>query len=417
MAAHGELAGDRPPPHGLTEFYLWTSAGGVIGGIFNALLAPVVFNQVTEYPITLVLACFLLPGRDRPGPEPLSWRSALPAPLTVGLLVILGTVAAGRVGQVGTPAGILAAYALPALLCFSVSRHPIRFGLGVAAFLLAAGWSGSVQPGQQGTQVFAERSFFGVTRVLFDPGRQQNTLFHGTTVHGAQKLDPARRMVPLAYYHPTGPIGQVFSALPRAGGVRSVAVVGLGAGSLACYAAPGQDWTFYEIDPVVMKVARDERFFTYLRDGAPQAAIKAGDARISLQRAPEGRFDFMIMDAYSSDAIPVHLLTREALQIYLGRLRAPGLLAFHISNRHFDLEPVLASLATDARLAALTSQQLSLTPEEAAAGKECSQWVILARDPATLDRLSLPEAWRPLRSRPGTSVWTDDFSSIITTLR
>ena len=184
---------------------------------------------------------------------------------------------------------------------------------------------------------------------------------------------------------------------------------------MACYAVPGQNWTFYEIDPAVIRIARDERFFTFLRDLSATVRIEAGDARLSLQAAPDRAFDLMVLDAYSSDAIPVHLLTREALQLYLDKLTYGGLLAFHISNRHLDLEPILAELASDASLVALTELQMEILPEEVIAGKKASQWVLMARKALPPGRLS--DAWKPLRNIPGTPVWTDDFSSILRALR
>ncbi|HOY65292.1 MAG TPA: fused MFS/spermidine synthase [Candidatus Ozemobacteraceae bacterium] len=432
MVMHGELARGRPEPVYLTEYYLWMSLGGVIGGMFNALLAPLVFTGVTEYAVTLVLACLLLPsgpaGLRHPGaagPLPASCGSGpgsrfgvreLAFPIATGLFATIGTIGVAHLEIGGTPGGILLAYAVPALICFGSSRRPLGFGLSVGMFLLTTSLVAGSQVGPHGRLIHAERSFFGVSRVFHDVRRNQHTLYHGSTIHGGQKLDPALRAVPLSYYHPTGPIGKVLGEANRAGDFRSIGVVGLGAGALACYALPGQTWTFYEIDPAVIRIARDERFFTYLHDRAPDARIEAGDARLSLRRAGNRQFDLLVLDAYSSDAIPVHLLTREAVRLYLEKLGDRGLLAFHISNRHLDLEPILAGLASDAGLVALTERQTDIPPHEAAAGKEPSQWVLMARTASDLSRLS-PDVWKQLRSEPGTPLWTDDFSSILSALR
>jgi len=406
MVCHGELARDRPPPAHLTEFYLWLSVGGVLGGVFNALVAPLVFDSVAEYPLTVVLACLLAPGARGGGRGQVVRDVALP--------VVTGGVTAGLIvgtewaGPAAAPVGSLLALVVPAMLCFGFSRRPLRFGLGIGAILLA----GTLSTGEQGRVVATRRSFFGVNRVTLDATRGLHLLIHGSTLHGAQSLDPARRREPLGYYDPSGPIGQVFEAL---GDPPSVALVGLGAGALACYARPRDEWDFYEIDPLVESIARDPRYFTYLRDCLPDARVVLGDARLSLARAGR-RYDLIVLDAYSSDAIPVHLLTREALQMYLDRLAPVGVLAFHISNQHLDLEPVLADLARDASLAALIRGD-DVTPAERARGKLASRWAVMARRPDDLGSLVTDARWAPPRAPAGGRVWTDDFSSVLGVLR
>ena len=205
----------------------------------------------------------------------------------------------------------------------------------------------------------------------------------------------------------------MFAAL---GDPPAVAVVGLGAGALACYARPGEAWDLYEIDPLVERIARDPEYFTYLRDCLPEARVVLGDARLSLSRAAR-RYDLIVLDAYSSDAIPVHLLTREALGLYLDRLAPAGVLAFHISNQHLDLEPVLADLARDAGLVALLQVDTHVTPAERAGGKLPSRWAVMARRPADLGALTSDARWAPPRGRADGRVWTDDFSSVLGVLR
>ncbi len=205
---------------------------------------------------------------------------------------------------------------------------------------------------------------------------------HGGTLHGRQSLNPARRREPLSYYTTSGPIGQVFATGER----RRVAVVGLGAGTLACYYRAGQEWTFYEIDPSVEQIARNPAYFTFLRDCAPDASVVLGDARLTLARATEQRYDLIVLDAYSSDSTPIHLLTREALALYRDRLAPGGLLAFHISNQYLDLKVVLAALARDAGMVSLYQDDRVISAEEAASGKNASQWMILAREQADFRR-------------------------------
>ncbi|MGH2351166.1 MAG: spermidine synthase, partial [Chloroflexota bacterium] len=367
MVCHGEVAADRPPSHYLTEFYFWLALGGVLGGAFSALAAPLLFNTVAEYPLALVVAC-LAGYRHHDAPDDRDDRGERRTTagrrervLDVGLPLALGALAAGlllrgREGGLTTSAvGIALVFGPVALICLSFRRRPLRFGLAIAAILLASAQFYV----DRGDVLLVERSFFGVHRVrraTLEPDTSYHVLVHGTTVHGLQSLDPSRRQEPLLYYHSSGPVGQIFRALGPGDAARPVAVVGLGAGGLACYGAPGQRWYFYEIDPEVERIARDPQYFTFLRDCPPDVQVILGDARLSLTEAPPGAYHLIVLDAYSSDAIPIHLITREALAIYLDKLAAGGVLAFHISTRHLDLAPVLGRLARDAGLVCLVQE-------------------------------------------------------------
>jgi spermidine synthase len=191
-----------------------------------------------------------------------------------------------------------------------------------------------------------------------------------------------------------------------------VAAVGLGAGAVACYARPGQEWTFYEIDPEVERIARDPKCFTYLGDCAGVVKVVLGDARLSLQRVPDGYFGLMILDAYNSDTIPLHLITREALALYLQKLASGGILAFHITNRHLDLEPLLADLAEDAGLAGLYQHDVVGVDEFTRTGRMESRWVLMCRNPLQLRALSSNPRWQPLQPRATLRIWTDDYASV-----
>lgn len=408
MLCHGELAADRPAPTHLTEFYLWLSVGGALGGVFNALVAPLIFHSVTEYPLALVLACLVgLPAA--PGSETLRGRAAdwlaaaLLGALTAGLVL---AVQATRFKADAAMSGLV--FGGPALVCYFFSRRPLRFALGTGALLLA----GTLYQGEKGRVLHAERSFFGVHRVTLDPSGQYHLLVHGTTLHGMQSLDPARRREALTYYHRTGPIGDVLAHYGRNARQR-IGVVGLGAGSLASYAQPRQPWTFFELDPAVLRLARDERYFTFLRDSPADLCVVLGDARRSLAAEPEAGFDVLILDAYSSDAIPVHLVTREALALYLHKLAPGGVLAFHISNLHLDLAPVFGALAADAHLACLIRDNTDVTFRELAAGKAPSIWLVMARQADELTALAGDARWQPVRpAAQPLPVWTDDYSSL-----
>src|SRR5439155_25787062 len=190
-------------------------------------------------------------------------------------------------------------------LCYVMVDRQLRFGLGLAALFLA----GTLYHGVYGRVVFQERSFFGIHRVTQDPDARAHSLVHGNTVHGQQRFGPGERRVGRTYYHASGPMAQVFQMLAKRGDRRPVAVVGLGAGSLAVYGQPGQELTFYEIDPVVIRIATDPALFTFLQDSPAKIDMVPGDARLTLAKAPDQRYGLIVIDAFSSDAIPVHLLT------------------------------------------------------------------------------------------------------------
>jgi len=431
MVCHGAIARDRPAPAHLTEFYLWMSVGGVLGGLFNALLAPLLFTTVVEYPLVLVLACLLLESDAQGGAAKRSaadqaardirrsplvarrWLLDLGLPIAIGALVAGAILGARMIGASNSPAVYGLLFGVPSLICFSFSRRPLRFGLAIGAILLAS----TLYTSDQGQVLHAERSFFGLHRVLVDATGRFHTLAHGSTRHGMQNLDPVLRDQPLTYYTRTGPIGQVLADLSaRRAGAR-VAVIGLGAGSLACYKQPDQQWTFYEIDPSVVRIARNPHYFTYLQDCAPDSDILLGDARLSLVSAPDRVYDLIVLDAYSSDSIPVHLLTREALVLYERQLAPGGVLAFHISNLYLDLKPALGNLAADAGMAGIVRDDLVLDAEQQASGKSASQWAIMGRLASDLGALAGDPRWQPLATQPGTPVWTDDYSSILSVFR
>lgn len=412
LLCHGQLAADRPPTVWLTEFYLWLSIGGVIGGVFNALLAPLVFDSTVEYPLVLTLACFVTlraaNGSGTPRATRGDWLAA--AGLGAAALGLVVMVQATRFRADPAMSGLV--FGVPALACFFFSRRPLRFALGVAALLLA----GSLYQGAKGRVLRAERTFFGLHRVTLDPTGQFHLLVHGMTLHGQQSLDPARRTEALTYYHRTGPIGQVMSLYAR-DPARRIGAVGLGAGSLAAFAAKQQPWTYFEIDPVVLRLAQDVRYFTFLHDSPGAMRFVLGDARLSLSRERDASFDVLILDAYSSDAIPVHLVTREALALYRRKLASGGLMAFHISNVHLDLEPVFTELAHDAGLVALTRDDTVVSEEERGLGKAGSIWLVMAQRRDDLALLARDPRWRSSRGDRNQTLWTDDYSSLLSVFR
>ena len=408
LICHGMLAQDRPRSEHLTEFYLWVAFGGVLGGIFNALLAPMIFRSVYEYSLAMIVAAFL-----RPYVGPLvatrlnRWLDLL---LPVGLgLLLLGMIKGFNTVPVLSPRmAHIVIFGLLGVLCMTFAYRPVRFGLGMAAFMIASNY----YTGSSGGVLYADRSFFGVYRVIEDNGKEAHLLYHGTTLHGLQKSVQKTRLQPSSYYHPTGPAGQVFSVLEKVRAEESVAVVGLGTGALACYGRPRQKFTFYEIDPLVERVARDQRLFTYLRDCSPSLEVVIGDARISLAREPRKSYYLIVLDAFSSDAIPVHLLTREAVELYLSNLAEDGLLLFHISNRYIDLAPVLGRVAANLKLTALSQRDFRVTASEGDEGKSPSHWIVMARHKAAVSPFLKDPRWSPLDGEKKPQLWTDDYSNI-----
>ena len=334
-------------------------------------------------------------------------------PLALGATLVAAIWAFHAAGLAQTPFFLFFGFGPAMLVCFSFSRRPLRFGLGLAAIFLASALHG----GQFGRVFEVERSSYGVHRVSTDTTGRFHQLFHGSTLHGMQSLDQRRSREPLAYYHHTGPIGQVFAALGGRDSLHHVALVGLGVGSTACYGEPQQEFTFYEIDPTVERIARDPRYFTFLRDCPPKVQVVLGDARLSLENAKDREFGLIVLDAFSGDAIPMHLLTREAVQLYLAKTTEDGVLAFHISSRFLDLRPVLAGLARDAGLVCYLEEDMKLSEADKASGKFASIWAVMARQQSDLGALLEDPRWISLSAWPDAKLWTDDFSSILGIIR
>lgn len=423
LACHGRLAEDRPAAGELTRFYFCIALGGVLGGLFNAVVAPLLFHSVVEYPLAVLMVCLLAYSPLVPTSLATSaaevWRARRAVALDLALPMLVGAFAA--VTMLGAVLMNVSSTAwrnalglgLPLVAAFACVDRPRRFALAVAAVLLV-GWNFSCS---YGPSLRVERDFFGVVRVVTGIDGRYHMLVHGNTLHGRQFADSDRRCEPLSYYHRTGPLAEIFDVARRFEPPGRTAVVGLGAGSMVSYARPGEEWTFYEIAPAVVRAAQDTNCFTFLDEcAAAPVSIVEGDARLRLREAPGRHYDLLAIDAFSSDAIPVHLLTVEAMRLYLSKLTDRGLLAFHISNRYVDLEPVLAGLARDAGLVARGFDDWQVTAAEEAEGKEASQWVVMARRASDLGALGRRANWLPLAGG-GTRPWTDDYSHLLGALR
>lgn len=459
---HRRLAEDRPDPKHLTEFYLLMSLGGVLGGIFNALFAPTFFNVVLEYPLVIAAACFVTPQFAN------DWRAAwtkgtrprviMLASMILGGIVVFSAViiasryiARGELDNWTKQAIALGGIPVILSLLLLLGKGTPRFAVAIMLAMLVAPYLGTLQ------DLHLERTFFGVHRVQRQSGKGwvMHRLLHGTTLHGVQfrmdlvgdatayggpKLsvqdrdqflfEPhakddltrlARRaryqLMPTSYYHPDGPIGDAMEMLAKSNRLDQAAFVGMGAGTLAAYAQPGSTFVFYEIDSAVNDIAHDPAFFTYIFDAARDPSVRIGtvlgDGRkmIALEQPGVGPFRLIVVDAFSSDSIPVHLITKEAVETYLKRTTPDGLIAFHISNRYFDLSPVLARLAKEVGLVAYIRND---TVEDLEEQKRDSLWVILTRDKANLGTLVTRNAmWTQMSSDDQDPLWTDDYSDLL----
>ena len=410
LACHGEAYRRRPEPSRLTEFYLWTSFGGVLGGAFAGLAAPYLFNNIYEYPLLIVAALLLLPGFFSVGPRHFI-REAAPGLVAAALASLLWLVMDIRLPLGAEKPLQVALVAVAALMLFQAQR-PARFvSLVVFAFVLTALWRPGLRP------VEITRSFFGVHQVVDTADGTHRLLFNGTTIHGAERIgDGARpalpqRPVPLTYYYQGGPLSEVIEAARGRRGRIDVAVVGLGAGSLACYQRAGEHWTFFEIDREVVRIARNKRYFDFLSACAPDADIVLGDARLTLLKSTQ-HYDLIVLDAFSSDAIPIHLLTREAFAGYRVRLAPHGIIAVHVSNRHMELASVVAAVGAADGLLAYEKQDNSAGNfiKDYRANAEV---VSLARDADELGDLPSRQGWRNLAPLPAVAAWTDDYSDVL----
>jgi hypothetical protein len=414
LMCHARLAADRPPPSGLTEFYLWVALGGVLGGAFNAVIAPLVLPALIEYPAAIVAACLLRPAPPRKRPDLLEFFLRDPRPtkaMDFVVPVLLGSALAIAL-ELARPSGggeisFTAKTAIVGLACglaVNLAKRPLRFGLALAAVMIVA--SVAVEPGER--TLDRDRSFFGIYKVVATDDGRFHRLYDGTTVHGIERVDGASgggRPEPLGYFNPAGPAGQALAELP-ASTTRRIAIVGLGAGAMACY-RPGAT-TFYEIDPVVVRIARDPSLFTYLEHCPARVVIGDGRQSIAHDRTPAP--GLIAIDAFNSDAIPVHLITREAIELYFRRVGPHGAVLLHITNRYLALEAVLASVARDLHLVC-RAQLHHPTPAQEQRGIFASRWAVLARTPADLGRVAGDSRWHECAD-DGAPVWTDDYSDL-----
>ena len=403
LIAHRMLFEARPDAKYLTVFYLTMSVGGALGGLFNSIFAPLVFDRLLEYPITVALIALLMirrPAANAPREVALGLVLAL-----VGLSPMLLDITA--LHALGPVVKTLLAVAILMVIYAVFARQPVVPTVTTATMIGIWALFGTANI------LMTDRSFFGVH--LISVRGDMREYKNGTTVHGAQLIsESAARPTPLTYYHPKGLMAQIVNE-ERAIPPRTIGIIGLGTGALACYSKPGQDWHFYEIDPMVVDIAKNPEYFSFMSTCAPDAQIHVGDARIVLQQQTELKYDILVIDAYSSDAIPVHLATAEAIQLYLDRLNTGGILVFHVSNRFYDLTQPLAVAARELGLVGRYRSQ-STQELEGAVGAFPSKVVTLARTTADLGLTATDPAWAPL-PEPSINLWTDDYANLLAALK
>jgi spermidine synthase len=418
LVCHRELYLARPASRHLTEFYLWMSFGGVLGGVFAALIAPQVFTLVLEYPLLLVLGLICRRGFFAPVIASPQLKTGLIA-LAIGLGVLW--VATSSTALTAKPAidtlGLVMQLTL--LTMIVVWRRYPRRQLAMAAALMTC----LVALPEKSPPVHVARSFFGVHRVIDSDHGRFRFIMHGTTSHGVEQMfDRDGRPTPMpelvACYHKGGPLSSAVGWAREARADKAqpfrAAVAGLGAGVMACNSQQGEVWRFFEIDPVVSAIAADSKLFSFMTKCQPNGAVILGDARLTLAKEPKAALDFLHIDAFASDSVPVHLLTVEAIQMYLDRLKPEGLLVLHISNKNLDLDDVAASTAKavpGVHVARVIHRPTHARPPEVGG----SDVVFVSRSKATVDRvLAQPEA--RLIAKGTVAPWTDDYSDVISSI-
>jgi hypothetical protein len=413
MACHGELARTRPAAKYLTGFYVALSFGGMVGGLFAGLIAPFTFSWIAEYPILVALAVLCRPPSDERWPQWSRWF--WPLLVIVAIALIAPSYSSGKVfSWLDTNrVYVITAVAIVSMV-MAILLKADRWKLaGVVVLALALI---RIYPSDDG-RVETVRSFFGVHKIVVTPHGQYHVLMHGTTIHGAEKFQNddgtpvTGRPEPITYYHKDGGIGQAISAVrERKGAPLRVAVIGLGSGTLTCASQPGENWKFFEIDQSMVDTAKDPKYFTYIQQCEPDLKPVIGDARLTFAREPDGIYDLIIVDAYSSDAIPIHLATEEAMKIYKDKLAPQGAVVMHVSNRHLELSSVVVGIAEANDLKSWVYSEDSGRDNEYIFSTSV---VVSAREEADVGKLASSDQWALTEAEDNQRVWTDDYSNVL----
>jgi hypothetical protein len=412
MACHGELARTRPAASYLTGFYVALSFGGMVGGLFAGLIAPYTFSWIAEYPILLALAALCRPA----GTTGMRGALALWVLVVIAAVVLIAIAfGSGSTTELIETNRLLVAKVFAVVLMvlgvlWKIDRWKLATLVALGLVLIR------VYPADDG-RVETVRSFFGVHKIVVTSNGQYHVLMHGTTIHGAEKFlndDGTRvkgRPEAITYYHTDGGIGRAIAAIrERKRGPIRVAVIGLGAGTLTCQSQPGEDWKFFEIDQTMVDTARDPKYFSFVSACEPNLKPVIGDARLTFAREQDGIYDLIIVDAYSSDAIPIHLATEEAMAIYKAKLAPQGAVVMHVSNRHLELASVVVGIAEENDLKSWVYNEDSGRDNEYIFTTEV---VISAREEADVGEIASDNKWALTEATEGQRVWTDDYSNVL----
>jgi hypothetical protein len=404
LECHGRLVDKKPTATYLTQYYLIFSAGGVAGSLFNSLIAPRGFKTPLEYPIAIVIALLIISGGLG---QQAKRQVTLGAALITGIAALLWL---GRQWPSGT-INLLMAVVVLGLYGLKYQKTAFACCTGLTLWLAAA-----ALPDPRGRTLFVDRDFFGVSKVTLNPAGTLHQITHGNTIHGTQFVDPARKFMPTLYYHQQGPFGAVFEMLRLEQKPRSIAIAGMGAGTLLAYSRPNQEWTIYEIDPIVVRIANNQNLFSYIQDAPIRPKTILGDARLMLAKADDGAYDALIIDVFSSDAIPTHLLTEEAGRLYLSKLRDSGLLVIHISNRSLNLLPVVTGLAAKLGATCYSWSDTTIRPDDEREARAPSNVCVLTPPGKRIAAMEADRRW--VREKgDARNRWTDDFSNIVRLLK
>jgi spermidine synthase len=401
LSCHQRLANSRPELRGLTEFYIWLAVGGFLGGVFNAIVAPLVFNYHAELPLTLILLAVLRPAITSHATDEFDWIKDTSILVVSALLLYFAsrTVMDFDLPRVISVFAIVLSF-LILVSTYAYSRRWLFAGLYAIFFLIML----VIVPIQFGKALYQERNFYGVYRIL--QSGHYRVFLHGRTLHGIEKRVGDKTDNAFSYY---GSLRTVIAAQRRHKPALNIAVVGLGAGTISCLLKPEDKGWFFELDPLVLKIAKNKNYFTYLSRCGQNSQYILGDGRLSIKKQADRQFDLIILDAFSSDAVPVHLLTLEATQLYLEKLSAKGIIAFHISNRHLSLLPILQTVANTLHL----KLAHKITAKNKSTATYASHWVLMAREWPTLHPLITEDKWLPGDEKVQTYLWTDNFSNIL----
>jgi len=404
LLCHAALAESRPAPQHLTEFYFWIALGGVLGGVFTATIAPAAFKTVLEYPLIVATLGFFRAGKK----EPPNWL----VPALFGVAILGIWIIFRATGLDSSTEAVALAHTSFLFVCYKLKDHVQRFATAFAILIMAYSF---ILPDyiEGANRAYVGRNFFGVKKVLDEPATHLRKFLHGDTLHGIESTDAERAGKPLSYYYQDGSVADVVEMLRERGPQQRFGVVGLGSGTMAAYADDKHHVTFYEIDPSIEPIAR--RYFTFLTRCGSNCDVVIGDGRLQLVQADNESFDLLMLDAFSSDSVPTHLVSREALQLYLSKLARDGILLFHVSNRFLDVERLVSSLVIDRGLVAFS--RFDEAGELRKEGKSSANHLVAARSLEDLGPIAANPNWKRVTRPADFQLWTDDYSNLLSLIR